>query len=246
MISRARLLAIAAVMHFLCANALNGSVILIDSYSYGSGSNAPGESLPDTVSDPTTDLAAPTATFYVPGGDPLGGSRYQSVWNQSGPNLVSMSLDTNSGVMNLTTTNANRAGQWLMQYGNSPSTHLNLDATAGGNDRFRLQIANTDSNIQLTTITVTASNVVGSASSVNIPLTNLFIDVPFSLFANSGNFFDVDVIYLRFDTVPFAFSQPIDAGLDAFLVIPEPTSLAALGIPLAIVGLLRRRKRGPG
>lgn len=223
---------IAIVVSAIAISASHAQTVIIDTFS-----NAQTNILRTTVgSTPVLQTDASAA----------GG--FRNVTNIYNSGTGNFDLIFNGSVMQ-STADAGVLGSYLLQYGTQAQLNINASATnAFQFERFFLDLASGF------TATITSGNgaVVATfvSSATAIPgggAPSQLITVPFSSFTNGGllNLADIDAVSFRFDAAQQATQFQLDNIRFVNVTVPEPATVALLGLAGAGVasGWFIRRRR---
>lgn len=227
-------LLVACAITALCGWALQSMAdIVIDNFNQGSV-----DILVNNGSQTASDTDGGLSTTNV-----IGGERYSFLQWQTGTDNTTLKINTSGDDLEKASygSQPGNDGYYYLIYGNGSA--LNADLTQGGtNNRFGLRFLFSDV-VGTTTVSIVTDGVGTSTLSHANPLGGTmdeWVYFDYSDFSGSADFDDVDKITLTINGTTGA-----DITLDHFSTtfIPEPTTLALMGMVGTVIVLLRRNRR---
>lgn len=227
---------------------------LIDSFDAPTDFGPGGSNTVNLSCNTTVALSCPVSGFSdynaIPGGI-IGGARRidGTVLNAGGPGFVSMTVGVSNAGRFSHSQSDGTVGQSSVTWGtgtlNGALAGSNRDLTDGGaSNMFHLVVTRADLGLQWNLFLTdssgdTASLDFSSPANINAPV-DFFLS--FGAFTAGATFSFADVTQIIFSANQGA-AVNADTGVDLMETVPEPMTMTMLGMGLAGLGLVARRRR---
>lgn len=199
------------------------------------------------IDDFTTGAASSSLSsgsqYFMQNGSMIGGTRVVFIAVTNNAFGLSLDVDTNSGALSINSQSGvdglGAVGYGLTMTGPNSTSYNDLNLDLSGEDRFEIRTVSRDGDL---TIRMNVRNGNGTNFTVSQTLFGSAINTPelttflFSSFTGV-NFADVDQIQVDFDT-----ANSGDVAVDYIQAVPEPATMAVLGMAAAIAAARRKRK----